>query len=93
MVSAADILIDFDNAKTSFPISSSQGIYLNQDKDYLAITRNNIYFNSDFDGFFNDELAEISASAGVPEPINTLGAKIALGFGAFFKRRLAKKQE
>lgn len=38
------------------------------------------------------DILDVDDAAAVPEPLTMLGAGTALGFGTFFKRKLAKKQ-
>ena len=66
----ADILIDFDNARTGFAVSSSGATFLSTND--LAITSNDIFFNDGIDWFFNDV-------SSVPEP----GSSVLLGLGGF----------
>lgn len=73
---SADIVIDFDNAETGFAVSKSTGAFLPD--DHIRITSNDIYFNTGFNWYFNDELTVI------PEP-NTL-APLAIG-GLLVARR------
>jgi hypothetical protein len=54
----------------------------------------NVKFNTWGNGF--DELRVLTAgtpSAGAPEPITMLGAGTALGFGALFRKKLAKNKQ
>jgi hypothetical protein len=60
---SADIVIDFDNNRTGFAVSSSGGTLLTD--THVAITSNNIFFNTGFNWHFNDVLA-------VPEPASAI---------------------
>lgn len=55
----ADIVIDFDNTETGFAVS--QNFFSSLNTDHWRITDSNIFFNTNFDWFFNDTLA-------IPEP-------------------------
>ncbi len=82
----ADIVLDFDNAQTSFAISQFSGAFINA--DHLRITSTSIFFNTSLNWFFNDE----SNSAPIPEPttIALLGIGLA-GLGGRYLRRKHKK--
>ena len=51
----ADILIDFDNSETGFAVSQSGGTFIGG--GHVSITTNNIFFNTDFNWFFNPSLS------------------------------------
>ena len=55
LTTSADIVIDFDNSQTGFAVSSSFGTSINS--THWRITSNNIYFNSNYNWFFNPDLS------------------------------------
>ncbi len=57
----ADIVIDFDNTQTGFAVSSSGGTFIAT--DHLAITTNSIFFNTNFNWFFNNAPLPVSLVA------------------------------
>jgi hypothetical protein len=59
LTSGADIVIDFDNAQTSFAVTQSSGAFLSG--DHVVVTSSSIFFNSGFNWFFNTESNEIPA--------------------------------
>jgi hypothetical protein len=75
---AADILIDFDDAETGFAVSRSSGTFLSGDN--IGITNNDVYFNTGFTWVFND----VSNSV-VPEPSSAV--LLMGGFMMLFFRR------
>jgi hypothetical protein len=92
----------FNNTDTNmFTITSASGVSV-QDFNYL--TSNNRYAGIHVAGINNNQSGAVaSASAvytpttapgqAVPEPLTILGAATAAGFGAAFKRRLAKAKD
>jgi len=61
LTGSADILIDFDNAETSFAESQNGGTFLTGDD--VAITSSRIFFNSGQEWYFNQESNDIPAPA------------------------------
>ena len=51
LTTSANIVVSFDNAQTVFAVSSSGGTFLSA--THIAITNNNIYFNTGFNWFYN----------------------------------------
>ena len=84
LTTSADIVIDFDNTRTGFAVSSSSGIFLNDDEDHLAITTNQIFFNTGFNWHFND--------TPIPEPSTyILLGMIGIGLAGYWKSQSEKK--
>jgi hypothetical protein len=50
----ADIVLDFDNAKTGFAVTQTGGTFIG---GHVAVTSADIYFNTGYNWFFNDVLA------------------------------------
>lgn len=61
LTGSADILIDFDNAETSFAESQNSGTFLTGDD--VAITSSRIFFNAGQEWYFNQESNDIPAPA------------------------------
>jgi hypothetical protein len=51
LTTSADIVIDFDNSQTGFAVSQSGGSFINA--DHIRITTNTIYFNTNYNWYFN----------------------------------------
>lgn len=84
LTSTADILIDFDNTQTGFGVSQSSLTFLSGND--LAITGNNVYFNSGFNWIFNQ-----TSNAAMPVPVPASG--MFLGFGVVALTALRRRRQ
>lgn len=55
---SADIVVDFDNSETGFAVSKSGGVFIGG--SHVAITTNNIYFNTGFTWYFNSTALDVT---------------------------------
>ncbi|MHC4993656.1 MAG: zinc metalloprotease [Planctomycetota bacterium] len=81
----ADISVEFDNAETSFAVSKSSGAFIAT--DHVRITATDIYFNTGYNWFFNDE----SNAVPVPEP--TTGLLLGWGVVVLIGHRPIRRSE
>ena len=88
LADAADILINFDNTETSFAESQSFGRIIGTNDDtenqHFAITRSNIFFNSNYNWFFPEEQPQ-----DIPEPASLFGLLVFGAGGVLLKRKQA----
>ena len=80
LTTAADILLDFDNAETAFAASSSTGY--GPSGNHTAIFSTSIYFNDTADWFFNDQ----SNAVPIPGSVVLLASGV-LGLLGWGRRR------
>lgn len=79
LASSADILIGFNNSQTSFAQTDSTGSFIDGTSNQAAIGSSNIYFNTNYNWYFN----QTSNAVDAPATLALLG----FGFAVFVRQR------